>query len=219
MTFSSARRPSLMQKQKKRSVGLLGGSFNPAHDGHLTLSYQCRNHFKLDQIWWLVSPQNPLKKQSGSADYAVKFQHAKRLTARYPWLKIVDFEAVYGFSYSIDTITKLLAIYRKYRFIWLMGADNLKEFHQWHQWQKIVMQITLGVYTRPYYDYGAISSPAASYMQKWRMPEKYARTLQYKKAPSWCFIHARCNAISSSQIRQSGLIKPLNKITHLNEPS
>ena len=138
-------------------VGLLGGSFNPAHDGHLHISSLARQVLRLDQVWWLVSPQNPLKDKGDMARLAVRVAQARRLTAQMPWIKVISPET--GFRTNLTHVTLTLMRQRcpRQQFCWLMGADNLQGFGRWQYHDRIARAIPIAVLDRPGYSYQALS--------------------------------------------------------------
>jgi nicotinate-nucleotide adenylyltransferase len=129
-------------------IGLFGGSFNPAHSGHLYVSLTALRRLKLDYVWWLVSPGNPLKATSGAADFARRFASAQKI-ACHPRLIVSDIERQLGTRYTMDTVKKLLRRFPQVQFVWLMGSDNLENFHLWRDWQKLALSLPLGVVQRP----------------------------------------------------------------------
>ena len=129
-------------------IGLFGGSFNPAHSGHLYVSLTALRRLKLDYVWWLVSPGNPLKTASSTADFAKRFASAQKI-ARHPRLMVSDIERQLGTHYTIDTVKALLRRFPQVQFIWLMGSDNLENFHLWWDWQKLARFLPLAVVQRP----------------------------------------------------------------------
>jgi len=129
-------------------IGLFGGSFNPAHSGHLYVSLTALRRLKLDYVWWLVSPGNPLKTASGTADFAKRFASAQKI-AHHPRLIVSDIERQLGTRYTIDTVKKLLRRFPQVQFVWLMGSDNLENFHRWRDWQKLAPSLPLAVVQRP----------------------------------------------------------------------
>jgi len=133
-----------------KRVGLLGGSFNPAHRGHLHISLEALKRLRLDAVWWLVSPQNPLKSARHMAPLAARLASARAL-ARDPRIVPTDVEMQLGTQYTVDTLKALVALHPNTRFIWLMGGDNLQGFHRWHQWRQIVRVVPIAVLLRPSY--------------------------------------------------------------------
>lgn len=150
-----------------RSVGLLGGSFNPAHGGHRTISLEVMRRFRLDAVWWLVSPQNPLKPAAGMAPLAARMASA-RAAARHPRIKVTDIEARLGTRLTIDTIAGLQALYPRVRFLWIMGADNLLQFHRWSAWRKIARAVPIVVVARAGYTGRSQFAPAMGWLRRYR---------------------------------------------------
>ncbi|MCS6987055.1 MAG: nicotinate-nucleotide adenylyltransferase [Sphingomonadaceae bacterium] len=136
--------------KKVRAVGLLGGSFNPAHEGHRRLSLAALGRLRLDEVWWLVSPQNPLKPETGMAPLAARLASARKV-ARHPRIRVTDWEARQGTRYTVDTVAALLARFPHLRFVWLMGADNLLELHRWTRWRTLLRRLPVVVAPRPGY--------------------------------------------------------------------
>ncbi|MGH6876624.1 MAG: nicotinate (nicotinamide) nucleotide adenylyltransferase, partial [Rhizomicrobium sp.] len=130
-------------------VGLLGGSYNPAHEGHLHVSDVARKRLGLDYIWWLVSPQNPLKPARGMASLGDRLSGARVLAHRHPRIRVTDIEARLGTRYTLDTIARLQQRFPQLRFVWLMGSDNLVTFHRWRNWQELARRIPIVVVMRP----------------------------------------------------------------------
>ncbi len=129
-------------------IGLLGGSFNPAHDGHLYVSQTAIKRLKLDYVWWLVSPGNPLKDEKGMAAFAARFASARK-AARHPRLIVTDIEKRLGTRYTADTVAALQRRFPNVTFVWLMGSDNLENFHRWQHWEQIVRRVAIAVVQRP----------------------------------------------------------------------
>ena len=143
------------------TIGLFGGSFNPAHSGHLDLSLAALRHLGLDYVWWLVSPQNPLKPVNGMAPFAERFAGARAI-ARHPRLIVTDIETSLGTVYTAQTLRRLAARFPRLRFVWLMGADNLATIHRWRDWQDIFERVGVAVFDRPSYSLGAASDGVSS---------------------------------------------------------
>jgi nicotinate-nucleotide adenylyltransferase len=182
-------------------VGLLGGSFDPAHGGHVHITREALKRFGLDRVWWLVSPGNPLKPRP-PAPLAVRVAEARRLM-RHPKVAITDLEARTGTRATHDTLEALRRHYPGVRFVWLMGADNLAQFHRWGRWRDILHMVPVGVLARP----GAGEerlSPAARAFARARLPEGAAVTLGLRAPPAWCFVNLPMVDLSSSAIRASG---------------
>ncbi len=183
-----------------RRIGLLGGSFNPAHRGHLDISRAALRRLDLDQVWWLVSPQNPLKPERGMAPLGQRVTGARRL-ARGPQFRAGALESALGTVYSADTVTALVRRFPRCRFVWLMGADNLVQISRWKNWETIFRTLPVAVFDRPSYSLRALTAPAARRFAGQRLPEAAARSLAERKPPAWVFVHQRLNPQSATRIR------------------
>ena len=175
----------------------MGGSFNPAHDGHLHVAETALRRLRLDAVWWLVARGNPLKSEYGS--YADRLTSARRLASR-PRMHVSDIEAALGLTYSADTIAALQATAPSAQFVWIMGADNLRNFHQWKDWEAIAARLPVAVLARP----GARISKASPFARKFasaRIPETDAPALARTPAPAWVYLRARESAASSTALR------------------
>lgn len=195
-------RVDLPRSAKGLRVGLLGGSFDPPHVGHLHISKEALKRLSLDRIWWLVSPGNPLKPKA-PVEIGRRLQAARQL-ATHPRISVTDIEEKLQVRYTADTIRHLLRLYLGTRFVWLMGADNLAQFHHWQQWQDIMESVPIAVMARPGQRISARSSPAATIFREHRLPTFAAQTLVCRRAPSWCFLNVPMRSISSSAIRARG---------------
>jgi nicotinate-nucleotide adenylyltransferase len=153
--------------QPVRKVGLLGGSFNPAHGGHRHISLWAARALGLDAVWWLVSPGNPLKAAKGMAPLPQRFASARAQARRAP-IRVTAIEAQFGTRYTVDTLARLRRRYPHIQFIWLMGADNLAQFHQWRAWRRIAATMPIAVVARPGYDAHAMLAPAMAWLGRWR---------------------------------------------------
>lgn len=154
---------------KVRRVGLLGGSFNPAHGGHRRISLLARAALGLDEVWLLVSPGNPLKPAAGMAPLAARFAAALRQARGAP-IRVTAIERELGTRYTIDTLRALSRRFPRTRFVWLMGSDNLAQFHRWRDWRGIARSMPIAVIARPGYDGQAIASPAMAWLRRHRVP-------------------------------------------------
>lgn len=182
------------------TIGLLGGSFDPAHDGHADITRQAIKRMGLDRVWWLVSPGNPLKLQQ-PAPMAARLAQARRVMQD-PRVVITGLEADLGTRATVDTLARLRAIYPGVHFVWLMGADNLVQFHKWNRWRDILRSVPVGVLARPGSGVAARLSVAA---QSFRVHQvDRGEGLGTKKPPVWCFMNVPLNDTSSSAIRASG---------------
>ena len=183
-----------------RRVGLLGGSFNPAHDGHRDISLAALGRLKLDQVWWLVSPQNPLKPVAGMAPFQARLDEASRV-ARHPRIRVTDLEAQLGTRYTADTLRRLTRAFPRTKFVWLMGADNLTLIAQWAEWQEIFHTVSIAVFARPTYCFRALAGRAARRFARRRLTAPAAGLLARNAPPAWVFLFTRLNPISASAIR------------------
>ncbi|KAF0675289.1 nicotinate-nucleotide adenylyltransferase [Profundibacterium mesophilum] len=184
-------------------VGLLGGSFDPAHDGHLHISREAMKRFGLDHIWWLVSPANPLKRHA-PAPLERRMAHAARLAARDRRITVTDVEARMGTQMTWESVEALRRAYRGQRFVWLMGADNLAVLHLWAQWTRLMRTIPIGVLARPSESLAARLSPAARRFDHARLRQSQAGRLGRIAAPCWCLIDIPMVKDSSTALRAAG---------------
>ncbi|MBR9650596.1 nicotinate-nucleotide adenylyltransferase [Thalassovita aquimarina] len=183
-------------------IGLLGGSFDPAHEGHAHITREALKRFGLDQVWWLVSPGNPLKQQ-GPADLRRRMDHARQVMD-HPRVAISDFEAQTGTRYTAQTIAQLQQQRPDLNFVWLMGADNLVQFDQWQDWRDIMARVPIGVLARPRQRISARASKAARVFRDYRLPARDSRRLGRCPAPCWCFLNVPMVSVSSTMIRERG---------------
>jgi len=183
-----------------RRIGLLGGSFNPAHQGHREISLQALARLGLDEVWWLVSPQNPLKPVAGMAPFKDRLEGA-RAVARHPRLKVTDLEARLGTRHTAATLRRLTRRFPGHRFVWLMGADNLAQIDRWHAWQQIFHLVPVAVWARPSYCFRALAAKAARRFAGARLKENAGRLLPATDPPAWVFVHGRLNPLSATAIR------------------
>ena len=181
-------------------IGLLGGSFNPAHDAHLAISLFALKRLKLDRIWWLVSPGNPLKDVSGLPDLAARLDAARKI-ADDPRIVVTGIEAELRTRYTVDTIVKLRRRFPRARFVWLMGADNLSQFSQWHAWQAIAQLLPMAVIDRPSDSLRASASTAAQRLARYRLDEAKANKLADRAPPAWVFLRGLKLPLSSTELR------------------
>ncbi len=182
-----------------QTIGLLGGSFDPPHHGHVHITRQALKRFGLDRVWWLVSPGNPLKENAPAS--LERRMAASRAIMQHPRVKISDIESRLGTRYTADTLRALIKLYPRARFTWLMGADNLAGFHKWQEWQWIAQHVRIGVMARPGEQLRAGLSPMARQFARYRVP---AASLAHAKAPAWALIGGPMRDISSTDIRRRG---------------
>ncbi len=185
-----------------QSVGLLGGSFDPPHEGHVHITREAMKLFGLDRVWWLISPGNPLKAR-GPAPIAQRLA-AARAIMDHPRVSVTDIEARLGTRITADTIAALKARYPGVRFVWLMGADNLAAVHLWKDWQYIFDAVPVGVLARPGARISARMSPAARLYRRFRIDGQASQLLGRAEAPAWSFVNAPMVAHSSTAIRRAG---------------
>ena len=186
------------------TVGLFGGSFNPAHDGHAHVAETAMRRLGLDRVVWLVSPQNPLKDARDSAPLADRMASARRAAdaaARGPVMIVSDVETRMGTQWTIDTLRVLAARHPGVNFVWLMGSDNLASFHRWRGWTDIMRLMPVAVIARPGSLLDSRTAPAAARFAGARVPAARARLLPYMEAPAWTYLTAPLNPRSSSAIR------------------
>jgi nicotinate-nucleotide adenylyltransferase len=183
-------------------IGLLGGSFDPPHAGHVHITREALKRFDLDAVWWLVSPGNPLKAR-GPAPLERRMA-ASRAIMKHPRVVVTDIEARLGTRYTAGTLAALLPRYPGVRFVWLMGADNLAGFHHWERWDWIMDHVPVGVLARPGQGLSACLSPAAIRYRRWRLPMSEAARLSLAPPPAWCFVSLPMVDISSTEIRARG---------------
>lgn len=182
---------------------MLGGSFDPPHAGHVHITEMAIRTMRLDRVWWLVTPGNPLKTR-GPADLSRRLAACREIM-RHPRVVVTDIEAHLHTSYTADTLRRLKALYPSVRFVWLMGADNLVSFHKWEDWSWIAESTPIGVLARPGAQLHAGLAPAAQRYRQWRVPPAAAASLAFRKAPSWSLITGPMSPLSSTALRRRGL--------------
>lgn len=188
------------------SVGLLGGSFNPAHQGHLQLAHFALVHLKLDQVWLMVSPGNPLKPDTGMASFAVRLESAHRLVD-HRRIVATDIEERLGKRYTIDTVSLLQKRFPNVRFVWIMGADGLVTLPKWRKWRLLSRIVPIVVVPRPGCTPAALGGAATSVMRHLRVPARQASVLSTRKAGAWAFLLAPENHLSATALREVGALK------------
>lgn len=183
-------------------IGLLGGSFDPPHAGHVHITQEAIKRFGLDQVWWLVSPGNPLKSH-GPASLSRRMAAARKIVD-HPRVHISDFEALSGTRYTAETVSALQAARPNVRFVWLMGADNLAQFHRWKDWQEVFARVPIGVLARPEERVEARTAKAARVFRSARVHSRASQMLGQSEAPAWCFVNVPMRDISSTRLRAEG---------------
>ena len=188
-------------------IGLFGGTFDPPHEAHLGASLLALKRLKLDRVWWLVTPGNPLKNTNGLAPLQQRIDAARALT-HHPRIDVTGLEAVIKTRYTYDTVAWLIARCPGVRFVWIMGADNLRSFHRWQRWRGIAKLLPIVVIDRLGPSLYASASPAGLALSHARIPEYAASTLPGRKAPAWTFIHGLKSPLSSTELRARRRKKP-----------
>jgi nicotinate-nucleotide adenylyltransferase len=185
-----------------RRIGLMGGSFNPPHEGHAVVAATALRRLRLDQVWWVVTPGNPLKSNGSLAPLAERMAACRQL-ARSPRMRVTAFEADLGTPYTAAMIAFLRLRHARTRFVWVMGADNLASFHRWQQWRAIARMLPIAVVDRPGWRYKALASPAARTLARCRRPEQVAGRLAVHgpQGGRWTYLSTRLSHASSTQLR------------------
>ena len=184
-------------------IGLLGGSFNPAHEGHLHISREALRRLRLDAVWWLVSPQNPLKSTDGMAPLTVRMASAAAV-ARHPRIHPTAIESSLGTRYTADTLAALKARFPGTHFVWLMGADNLIQLPRWARWREIAEMVPIAVFGRPAYSLRAMQGKVAQRYARQRVDAADAGRLAGLAPPAWAFFPIKLHTASSTALRAAG---------------
>jgi nicotinate-nucleotide adenylyltransferase len=185
----------------------MGGSFNPPHEGHVRVAETALRRLELDRLWWIVSPGNPLKDTQGMQPMEARIAQCRALTTD-PRFEVTGFEAALPTPYTARTLAFLHARFPDTRFIWVMGADNLAQFHRWRDWRQIAATTPLAVVDRPNWRLRALASPAARALAPHRVNEERAIELGKSKPPAWTFLSARLSEASSTKLRATRAWKP-----------
>lgn len=180
-------------------IGLLGGSFNPAHEGHLHVSEVALKRLGLDYVWWLVSPQNPLKPSTDMAPLERRIAWARAAAGRYPRLRVSDIEAQMGTRYTVDTVRRLKQRFPAVHFVWLMGSDNLLAFHRWHDWQRLAMTLPIAIVLRPGTVLASLTARAAR--QFGVDAPQSERRLATARPPAFVVLDAKRSPASATALR------------------
>ncbi|WP_306112080.1 MULTISPECIES: nicotinate-nucleotide adenylyltransferase [Roseovarius] len=183
-------------------IGLLGGSFDPPHAGHVHISREALRRFGLDRVWWLVSPGNPLKARGPQP--LERRMAACRALVDHPRIHVSDFEAQVGTRYTAETLAVLQKMRPHVHFVWLMGADNLAQFEHWQDWRQIMDTVPIGVLARPGQRISARMSKPARIYRTVRIPARQSRALRMAAPPAWCFVNVPMSALSSTALRARG---------------
>jgi nicotinate-nucleotide adenylyltransferase len=183
-----------------KRIGILGGSFNPAHRGHRRISLAALDALGLDEVWWLVSPGNPLKQRKGMAPFEVRLASARQM-ARRSRIRASDFEARAGTRYTIDTLSKIHRRYPRHRFLWLMGADALAQFHRWKAWRSVARRVPIAVIGRPGYNGTARAARAMGWLRRFVRPSSQARNWTDWSAPAILLLRLPPDPTSATALR------------------
>ena len=186
--------------ERGQRIGVMGGSFNPPHHGHALISRTALRRLKLDQLWWVVTPGNPLKINNGLPPAQVRMALCRKL-APDTRMRITAFEEDLATPYTAATLGFLVRRHPGVHFVWIMGADNLASFHRWQRWRDIVRNVPIAVVDRPGWRLKALASPAAHWMANSYVPESRAATLPDHHAPSWTFLTGPLSPLSSTELR------------------
>ena len=189
-------------RDRRPRIGLLGGSFNPAHAGHLHVSRLALEKLGLDEVWWLVSPQNPLKSTRDMAPLKERLAQAKTVAKADGRIVVSDLETQMGTRYTVDTLTQLRAAQPEKAFVWIVGADNLHQMHKWRGWRAIFRMVPIAVFPRAPYSLRALGGRAARRFEAARIPETRARRLATLKPPAWVFLRTPLHGESATRIRK-----------------
>ena len=184
----------------KQTIGLMGGSFNPAHSGHRLISELAIKRLGLNKVWWLVSPQNPLKSSAGMASIKERVQNAVKIS-RNPRIKVMTVESSLNTQYTVDLLKILSKRFSSARFIWIMGADNLLQFSKWKNWEEITSLVRIAIFDRPNFSLKSLAADMPRRFSGNRLREREGLLLKYKKPPAWIFFHSNLNHISATKIR------------------
>jgi nicotinate-nucleotide adenylyltransferase len=188
-------------------IGLFGGSFNPAHRGHEMVALYALKKLRLDWVWWLVSPQNPLKDPRETSEYATRLAYTRQI-ARHPRFVVTDLEHQLGARTTAETLERLSPALRRGNFVWIMGADSFANLHRWHDWLEIPNALPLAVLARPGYSLRALGGPAATRFDAQQVPSFLAPQLVTMPPPAWCFIPMPLRPESSTAIRKRRVKPP-----------
>lgn len=194
----------------KRRIGILGGSFNPPHLGHLAMAEQAKIALNLSEVWLMVSPQNPLKKTVGMAAFNARMAMCTLMAKGKPWLKASDFEKKAKTRFTADTVEKLTTTMPDVTFFWLMGADNLAQFHLWKNWEYIARTVPIVVFRRPKTNIAATKTPAVDYLA----PYKVAANSPEVQPPNWRVLENTLIDLSATDIRKGHVASTQHALNH-----
>lgn len=180
----------------------MGGTFNPPHDGHRIAAEAALKRLNLDQVWWLITPGNPLKSLDGLSSLEGRMKLVE-VFARGPRMKVTGFERELGTRYTAGTLSFLQRRFPAVRFVWIMGADNLASFDRWQHWRQIARTMPIAVVDRPGWRLAGLASPAAQALKRYRLPESEAASLALRKPPVWMLLTIRLSGLSSTALRNA----------------
>ena len=189
-----------MFNSKKKFVGILGGTFDPPHEGHLFISKFAKIKLDVGEVWWIVTTTNPLKKNK--VDYKKRLKKVKRFLMNHH-IKVLEIQDLSKNTYTVDLLEYLFKKFPHKKFVWLMGADNLFSFHLWRDWKKIFYNIPIAIFDRPPYSLSISKAKAILYFKEDRINSKLSRNLKFMKPPKWLFLTGLTNLQSSTKIRQN----------------
>ena len=182
-------------------MGLLGGSFNPAHSGHRHISLNALARLGLDEVWWLVSPQNPLKPARGMASFAERLAGARATANHHPRIRVVDIEERFGTRFTVDTLAALQTRFPGLRLVWIAGADLLTQLPRWARWTEMFNRVPIAFFARPSYVLRAMAGKAARRFARYRIGSARGRALPDHPTPAWAFFPIRLHPVSASALR------------------
>ena len=188
-----------MFNSKKKFIGILGGTFDPPHEGHLFISKFAKIKLDVGEVWWIVTTTNPLKKNK--VDYKKRLKKVKRFLMNHH-IKVLEIQDLSKNTYTVDLLEYLFKKFPHKKFVWLMGADNLFSFHLWRDWKKIFYNIPIAIFDRPPYSLSISKAKAILYFKEDRINSKLSRNLKFMKPPKWLFLTGLTNLQSSTKIRQ-----------------
>ena len=188
-----------MFNSKKKFIGILGGTFDPPHEGHLFISKFAKIKLDVGEVWWIVTTTNPLK--NNKVDYQKRLKKVKRFLMNHH-IKVLEIQDLSKNIYTVDLLEYLFKKFPHKKFIWLMGADNLVSFHLWRNWKKIFYNIPIAIFDRPPYSLSISKAKAILYFKEDRINSKLSRNLKFMKPPKWLFLTGLTNLQSSTKIRQ-----------------
>jgi nicotinate-nucleotide adenylyltransferase len=199
MIHSPLKKPSAFAGKR---IGLLGGSFNPAHEGHVAMSLYALKKLQLDEVWWLVNPQNPLKPVKDMVPLAERLRFARVLAKKHGWIQVTGLEEELGTRYTIDTLEALQEWLPDTHFVWLMGMDNLSQFDQWRRWEDLFQSVPIAVFRRPGYAAAGTGNKAARRFAAARQETAAAKKLALMKPPAWLVLDNINHPQSGTAIRR-----------------